>query len=342
MQRYIVIGDIHGCYDELMQLLEAVQVTEKDIVVAVGDIVDRGPDSVKVYEFFKAHPQHKVIMGNHERKHLKQVLHYGQEIVKLQFGEQYREFLEWAAQLPYFYKTSDAIIVHGGFVNGVEAYEQKEEVLCASTAGEKYLTNLYGTEHYWPEFYTGTKPIVFGHHVVGEQPQVWHNTVYGIDTGACHGMRLTAISLPDFTVYSVPARANHWGHERYNWQLPVLKAKPWKTFLFKKIEEEIQPFRDSEREDVQAFVAALDNWLQELKALVPELMQRVLQKVRELEQQHGENFNREAHKLFYSSLLFASRKGSLTETTLWQTLNSPEKIRHVAQEFGLPVPEFNP
>lgn len=46
--RLFVVGDIHGCYDLLMQQLERVQFNfEKDLLIAVGDLVDSGPDSLK-------------------------------------------------------------------------------------------------------------------------------------------------------------------------------------------------------------------------------------------------------------------------------------------------------
>ena len=44
--RTIVVGDIHGCYEELLQLLNKVQLTDEDCLVSLGDIVDRGADSV--------------------------------------------------------------------------------------------------------------------------------------------------------------------------------------------------------------------------------------------------------------------------------------------------------
>ena len=50
MKRDIIIGDIHGCFEELQQLLEAANATPEDRVISAGDFVDRGPDSVRVWE----------------------------------------------------------------------------------------------------------------------------------------------------------------------------------------------------------------------------------------------------------------------------------------------------
>lgn len=52
MSRTIVFGDIHGCYDEFMQLQEQIGVTDDDLVISLGDIVDRGAKSVELFEYF--------------------------------------------------------------------------------------------------------------------------------------------------------------------------------------------------------------------------------------------------------------------------------------------------
>lgn len=52
-KRTIVVGDIHGCYRELMLLLEKVKYDEnEDALISAGDLVDRGPDSARVVKFF--------------------------------------------------------------------------------------------------------------------------------------------------------------------------------------------------------------------------------------------------------------------------------------------------
>lgn len=71
----LVIGDIHGCYDELQSLLDKAGLTDEDAIVSVGDCVDRGPGTPAVLRFFQEKPNAKLIMGNHERKH--EVLQHG-------------------------------------------------------------------------------------------------------------------------------------------------------------------------------------------------------------------------------------------------------------------------
>ena len=63
----LVIGDIHGCYDELQSLLDKAGLTEDDSIISVGDCVDRGPHTPAVLRFFQENPKALLIMGNHER-----------------------------------------------------------------------------------------------------------------------------------------------------------------------------------------------------------------------------------------------------------------------------------
>src|SRR4051812_12415265 len=69
MGRTVVIGDLHGCYDEAVELLRALSVTPTDRVIFAGDLVDRGP---KPRECVELAMQHECILGNHEEKHLSQ------------------------------------------------------------------------------------------------------------------------------------------------------------------------------------------------------------------------------------------------------------------------------
>ncbi|OTG80676.1 metallophosphoesterase [Acinetobacter sp. ANC 4648] len=64
--RLFVVGDVHGCYDQLMQQLAAVKFNfNQDLLVAVGDLVDRGADSLKCLNLVDQ-PWFKAIRGNHE------------------------------------------------------------------------------------------------------------------------------------------------------------------------------------------------------------------------------------------------------------------------------------
>ncbi|MEM7396716.1 MAG: metallophosphoesterase family protein, partial [Verrucomicrobiota bacterium] len=69
MGRTIAIGDIHGCNDALQAVLAAIEPTPDDIIVTLGDYIDRGPDSFGVVEtLLQLGEQCQLIplIGNHE------------------------------------------------------------------------------------------------------------------------------------------------------------------------------------------------------------------------------------------------------------------------------------
>src|SRR5690606_27035983 len=69
--KQLIIGDIHGCYDELQELLDTVGLSSDDQIICIGDMVDRGPKPEEVLRFFRDTPNALSIMGNHERKHVR-------------------------------------------------------------------------------------------------------------------------------------------------------------------------------------------------------------------------------------------------------------------------------
>ncbi len=140
----LVIGDIHGCYDELQELLDKAGLAEDDSIVSVGDCVDRGPDTPAVLRFFQENPKALLIMGNHERKHVRADKHEvklarSQKISKIQFGETYPDALAFMSTLPLYLELPDALVVHGYFEPGLPLSQQRATVLCGTMGGDKHL-----------------------------------------------------------------------------------------------------------------------------------------------------------------------------------------------------------
>lgn len=214
----IIVGDIHGCWDEFQDLLQKVGPGSGDTILAVGDIVDRGPDSRKVAEFFRTTPNARSIQGNHERKHVassegrvRPAL--SQLIVRDQFGADYAALIDFLRTLPLHVRLDEALVVHGFFEPGVPLGSQRETVICGTMSGERYLATRY--DRPWYELYKGP-PIVVGHRDYGGngQPFVHRDLVYGLDTQVYAGRALTGLVLPGFRLVSVPARGNHWALAR--------------------------------------------------------------------------------------------------------------------------------
>lgn len=211
----LVIGDIHGCYDEFQSLLDKTGLTDEDTIVSVGDCVDRGPETPAVLEFFQKTPNAFLIMGNHERKHVRANRHevklaQSQKISRIQFGETYPDALAFMDTLPLYLDLPEALVVHGYFEPGLPLLKQRSTVLCGTMGGDKHLRIAY--DRPWYELYDGEKPLLVGHHNYSDtdQPFVYQDRVFGLDTNCVTGKALTGLLLPSFRFVSVPSRANHW------------------------------------------------------------------------------------------------------------------------------------
>lgn len=334
MSKTYVIGDIHGCYDEFIALTKQIGITDDDFIISLGDIVDRGNKSVEIFEYFKNRKNSIVLMGNHERKHLKGVLSYSQEIVKVQFQDKYNEFLEWSKTLPYFYETNSAIIVHAFFEHDKDLFEQKEEVLAGTTSGSKYLEDKYKEGTYWSDYYTGKKPIIYGHHVVGNQPKIKNNT-YGIDTGACHAGMLTAIELPNFKIHQIKVNNDYWKEEQSKWQIPVLESKDWENMKTSQIQKQIQKLKYKEEQDVKDFLEHLENWVTQIDDLIDVLKIKLEHLSVELNARFSDEFNKEVSKLEYKIFIFKAKSNQLTVEYLKKILDTPLKIVRLAKQLNI-------
>jgi serine/threonine protein phosphatase 1 len=333
--RTLIIGDIHGCYDELRELFDVAALASDDLVVSVGDLVDRGPDPGAVVRWFRARAGATVLMGNHERKHVRATFSYSQEITKLQLGDSYADDVAWMRGLPYYYETADVRVVHAALLPGVPLADQAEEVLCGSASGEAKLRAAI-PDAWWHERYTDAVPVVFGHHVVGPEPLVRGN-VYGIDTGACHGQRLTALSVPDFKLYSVAARADHWAATARRYQVPVLRTRPWPTLSWRKIEEVIADREGEAGSDCAAYLADLVAWTKAVRALVPAMRDRVPVLAERL---RAEGADPAAHPA--KPLLFLHARNRLALSDIETRCPTPAATLALAAKLGLETSAIPP
>jgi len=221
----LIIGDIHGCYVELQALLEKASLSDGDPIIAVGDIVDRGPETPQVLDFFQQMPNVRALMGNHERKHVRATRHevklsISQQISRQQLGESYADAVAWMGTLPLFIELEDAVIVHGYLEPGIPLSQQNPSVVCGTMGGDKILRERY--DRPWYELYAGDKAVIVGHnnYTKTDQPFVYKDKVFGLDTDCVHGKPLTGLLLPAFHFVSVPSRGNLWAQVRRTYQRP--------------------------------------------------------------------------------------------------------------------------
>ncbi len=332
MGRTVIVGDIHGCFDELLELLEKVDLRPDDLLISVGDLVDRGPAPGDVVEFFRGRPNSVVLMGNHERKHVREIFSYAQEITRLQLGDRYTETVDWMRTLPYYFENEQVRVVHAAMLPGIPLASQKEEILCGSTSGERELAGLFPGGH-WHDHYTDARPVVFGHHVTGRTPMIRDGRVFGLDTGACHGWNLTALSVPDFTIHSVPAHADHWADTKRRWQLPVLKTRPWRDHTWPELAQTIERFSPTPDAAVRGWLEALEAWAADLRSSLPALTAAA-------QRLAGELTADELRRHPAAPVLFQARDGRLDSAALARRCPTPRRTIDLASALGLTLPDL--
>jgi hypothetical protein len=210
--RTLVIGDVHGCIEELLALLARCGRTREDQVVLVGDLVAKGPDSAGVVRWARESGV-AAVLGNHDA-HVLRACH-GESDVR----PRHRAIAEtlgaddiaWLEARPLWLRLDDAgterphVVVHGGLVPGVAIERQEREHLLnlrSITVDGRPSKKLDGTP--WATLWPGPEHVVFGHDAVRGLQR--HPFATGLDSGCVYGRELTALVLPAAEMVSVPAR----------------------------------------------------------------------------------------------------------------------------------------
>jgi len=225
-----IIGDVHGCYDELVELLGKLgyQVTEDSAmypegrrVVFLGDLVDRGPkiaQTLRLAMGMSAAGTALCVPGNHDDKLLralngKQVqVRHGLAESLAQLAEEPEEFRAQVAAFidglvsHYVFDGGRLVVAHAGLkaeLQGRGSGVIREFALYGETTGE---TDEFGlpVRVNWAEDYRGQAMVVYGHTPLADAE--WLNRTINIDTGCVFGGKLTALRYPERELVSVPAR----------------------------------------------------------------------------------------------------------------------------------------
>lgn len=228
-----LIGDVHGCFDELRALLERLgyRVSQRDDryvvdppagrrVVFLGDLIDRGPRIVETLRLamdMVASGVALCVPGNHEMKLLRKLR--GKEVkpthglaatlaeldVESQaFRDRVRDFIDSLVS-HYVFDDGKLVAAHAGMKESMQGRGSggvREFALYGESTGE---TDSYGlpVRFNWSSEYRGKALVVYGHTPVVE-PQ-WLNHTVCIDTGCVYGGKLTALRYPEQETVSVPA-----------------------------------------------------------------------------------------------------------------------------------------
>lgn len=247
MSRTFIIGDVHGCIDELQELTQILAPADDDSVIFIGDLIDRGPDSLGVVrEVVRWSDRFNVqlVLGNHEEKFLRYAHHIKidsglekemkgiDEFPNLLSGLNDDEFsflqsAYHALHLPEW----NMLLVHGGVWRNIDFplpatyrfldnhnLDRKRLALLNKTRylnPEGMFVSLgeeKASDSFWAEVYEGQwGHVFFGHQpfLQAEPKRFTHAT--GIDTGCVYGGWLSAVEINDYGVSytSVPARKTY-------------------------------------------------------------------------------------------------------------------------------------
>jgi hypothetical protein len=212
----IVVGDVHGCVDELSDLLAACRYGAGDRLVLVGDLVAKGPDSRGVLALVRELGARSVL-GNHDahllraRNVLRGTAPRTRPIrpATAELVEQLDE-RDWAllAALPLWLELPEhrALVVHAGLEPGKPLAAQDPELLLNMRT---IRPDGSGSRHredgvLWGGLWPGPELVLFGHHASAGLQR--HPFALGLDTGCVYGKELTACVLPERRIVSVPAR----------------------------------------------------------------------------------------------------------------------------------------
>ncbi len=208
MPRTIVIGDIHGCFDELVSLLESVRLDASDRVVAVGDLTVKGNKSREVLDLFISDARFSSVLGNHD---LALVRFWRGETITLkqaqkrtydQLQPEVSRYCEYLDSLPFMINLGSHVVVHAGVRPGIALAEQSREDLTELRTLGPDRTRREGVP--WYEVYDQEKVVLFGHWPASEPRR--GRSALGLDTGCVYGGRLTAYLIETGDLISVVAQ----------------------------------------------------------------------------------------------------------------------------------------
>lgn len=225
MSRTILIGDVHGCFDEFFELVSKLNINNKtDTVLLTGDLVHKGPASNLVIDYVIQH-NFKMVLGNHDDFFLRSLL-----------GEQkpYDEFLtimgkvktsneaikKWFLDVPLFIKGDNYLLIHAGLdpkANWLHTIDKVGMMNLRYWDVQNnvpvYLTGHDGLLQNWVPWYESfeltnfEKQKIFYGHFAKKAVQIHRNgRIIGLDTGCCYGGALSAYILEEDRIIQVSSK----------------------------------------------------------------------------------------------------------------------------------------
>ncbi len=224
--RTIIIGDVHGCFEELEELLGKVHASESDRVVLAGDVTRKGPAADRCIELC-LRSNVRAILGNRDAALLKRA---GWPLPWWAAGAANRrvlrrpELIAEIARWPLFidFPEIGVVTIHGGvlpnserFSPGIVSRDAALELRYIRRGDDGRWTMIpRGKQRpgdpFWSEIWKGDRTVVYGH-TPRRDPKVDAKAI-GIDTGCIYGGSLTAAVFDvrgQWQLESVPARRRY-------------------------------------------------------------------------------------------------------------------------------------
>lgn len=218
-----VIGDVHGCADELQDLLLRSEFDPtRHRGILAGDLYTRGPDAARVRQLAQEF-QLEAIVGNHEERLKRRINRRRREERRAPratdrvfdaMGSDLDAFEAELRSMPYSLASNHGDskhpwrVIHAG-IKPTHGFNPKDH---------KTLTNIRywppGSESRWHEFYEGEELLIFGHDAMGglveRRDANGRPLAIGLDTACVYGGRLTGYFIERDAFVSVPARRAWW------------------------------------------------------------------------------------------------------------------------------------
>ncbi|MBN1970608.1 MAG: metallophosphoesterase [Candidatus Delongbacteria bacterium] len=192
--RTLIIGDIHGCSDELLELLEVFKPKAEDRIFSTGDVIGRGPDSKGVLELISKY-RITTVLGNHEKWFIKNFKNNYDKVVSLNVDGYFSEISKW----PIHIDDKNFILVHAGFNPNIGLVGTDDD-----TKVSVRTLKINGIEAPWFDYYTGTKRVIFGHWA--KLGLYKNHNILCLDSGCVYGKFLTGYIFEEDSFIQIPAK----------------------------------------------------------------------------------------------------------------------------------------
>ena len=220
-KRTIFVGDIHGCFQEFLTLLDKLNYDNRvDRLISLGDLVNKGPESAAVLDYFIENDI-EAVKGNHDEWLWRALTGNSpmykdaEEILRTsQFSRD--ELIAWLEAMPLYIKDENFIAVHAGLSPYCKLKMNKARDLFTmrfvDTKTHKILTKNNGSDTLvsWYEEYSflkkGKREVIHGHWA--KKNVCEYGRVTGLDTGCVYGGHLTAYLMPSRRFVQVESRQN--------------------------------------------------------------------------------------------------------------------------------------